>query len=315
MLADFIFSVNAVLPLFAIMLAGYIMKRVNFVSASFFTGVTKIVFYIALPAALFRNVYISDVQELLDWPFVVLVVGLSVASFGLIWAVGALIIREKGALAAFVQGCWRGNFAFLGLPLLVNLAGDAGLARGTLIITFALPIWNICSILVLSIYGKGKIGVKTVLYAIAKNPFIIAISIGLIFVLAGISLPLPLERTVGYAAATATPLALLTLGGGLVFAAAEGRTKFKLVIIGSLIKVLVLPIAFLLVGYAFGFRGVDLAAILVMGGVPGAVVGYAMVVQMGGDGYIAGMIVAISTIMSAISLTLLIYFSRILGLF
>jgi predicted permease len=312
MLADFLFSVNAVLPLFLLMLLGYVMKKTGWVNAAFFSGATWLVFYIALPAALFRSVYTTDIAQLLDARLAAFAVISSLVSFCVIWAVCAVFVKEKSYIGALVQGSFRGNFAFLGLPLLTNLAGDYGMARAAVILAFALPIWNICSILVLSVYGGGKVGVKTVVFTIAKNPFIIAIALGFVVVLAGITLPQAVARTVGYGAAAATPLALITLGGGLMFVGFDA--KFKYALAGSVIKVIVLPAAFITAAYFLGFRGADMAAIMVMGGVPSAVVGYAMVVQMGGDGYIAGMIVAISTLASAATLTIFIYITRILGL-
>jgi predicted permease len=312
MLGDFIFSVNAVLPLFLIMLLGYVMKKLEWVSAGFFNGATWFVFYAALPAALFRNVYITDLETLLDFRFAAFAVGASLASFFAIWAVCAIFVKEPSFLGALVQGSFRGNFAFLGLPLLMNLAGDEGIARAAIILAFALPIWNICTIVVLSLCGGGKVGVKTVVLSIIKNPFIIAIALGLIAVLTGFSLPDALSRTVNYVEASATPFALLTLGGGLTFAGFD--RKFKYAAWGAAIKVIFMPVAYVIAAYFLGFRGADMAAIMVMGGVPSAIAGYAMVVQMGGDGYIAGMLVAISTIASAATLTLLIYITRILGL-
>jgi len=79
------------------------------------------------------------------------------------------------------------------------------------------------------------------------------------------------------------------------------------------VKLVALPVVFVGLGYVLGFRGYDLAALMVVGGVPSAIAGYAMVVQMCGDGYVAGTIVMISTLMSAFTLTVFIYAFRVLG--
>jgi len=314
MLANFIFSINAVAPLFIMLFLGYTFKKLDFISGGFVTSGNKIVFYVALPATLFRSVYTAQLGELLDMRFAAFAVGASLVGFILIWLVAALFIKDKPILGTFAQGAFRGNFAFLGMPLLISLTGDAGAARAALIMVFVLPVYNICSILVLAACSDSgnKVGFKTIAFIIVKNPFIIAIFLAFGVQLAGISLPVMVNQTIGYAANMATPLALICLGAGMYFQGFDA--KFKYALIASLVKVIVLPVLFVVAGYMMGFRGYDIAALLVLGGVPSAIAGYTMVVQMGGDSYIAATIVVISTFISAFTLTLFIYILRVIGM-
>ena len=315
MLANFIFSINAVAPLFLVLFLGYTFKKMDFISGGFVSSGNKMVFYVALPAALFRSVYSAELGELLDLRFAAFAVGASLVGFFGIWLFAALFIKSKPIRGAFAQGAFRGNFAFLGMPLLISLAGEAGEARAALIMAFVLPVYNICSILVLAACSDSdkKVGFKTILFIIVKNPFIIAIVMAFGMQLLGINLPFMVNQTVGYAANMATPLALICLGAGMNFQGFDARFKFAL--IASLVKVVALPIIFVVAGYMMGFRGYDIAALLVLGGIPSAIAGYAMVVQMGGDSYIAATIVVISTLLSAFTLTLFIYILRVLGMF
>ena len=313
MLNDLVFSLNAVMPLFLIIVLGYVLKKKNFLSDGFVTSGNKLIFYIALPTTLFRNILSTGIEELLDWPFIAFVVGMSTLSFILIWFIAAYIIKDKKMLGAFVQGSFRGNFAFLGMPLLFNLSGEAGMARAALIITFVLPLFNIFSVLVLSTCSNSsqRVGYKTVFFTILKNPLIIGIFIAFIFMVLNIRPPFMLERVTFYTSNMATPIALICLGAGIKFYGFDIR--FKYAFAASIIKVLVLPIVFITIGYLLGFRGDDIAAILVLGGIPSAIVGYTMVIQMGGDAYIASTIVVISTIMSAFTLTVFVYLLQIFG--
>jgi len=312
MLENLFFSINAVAPLFLVLFLGYTLKKMDFISAGFITSGNKIVFYIALPAALFRSVYAAELSELLDLRFAAFAVGISLAMFFCIWLVAALFIKDKAVVGAFTQGSFRANFAFLGMPLLINLAGAAGEARAALILAFVIPVFNICSIVVLAVGSESgkKVGPLTVVFTIIKNPFIIAIFMAFAFQLIGISLPFMVNRTVHYTANMATPLALICLGASMHFQGFD--VKFKYALIASLTKVVVMPIIFVAAGYMLGFRGYDIAAILVLGGVPSAIAGYAMAVQMGGDSYVAGTIVVISTFFSAFTLTVFIYMLRML---
>ncbi|MCL2839261.1 MAG: AEC family transporter [Defluviitaleaceae bacterium] len=314
MLYDLIFSLNIVLPLFLLIILGYGLKRFAFFNDGFLRGGNKFVFYIALPVTLFRNLYMSDIGELLDLMFIAFLIGMTLIVFLVIWGLSVIFIKDKKILGAFVQGAFRSNFALLGIPLLFNMAGEAGLARAALIVTFVLPLFNIFSILVLagcSDSGK-KVGPLTIAYTVIKNPLIIGIALGMLASVSGMTLPNIIDHSTSYLANMATPLAVICLGAGIVFKGFD--KKFKYAVVASILKVIILPIIFIGAGYAFGFRGYDLAALLVLAGTPSAIVGYAMVVQMGGDEYIAGTVIVISTLASAVTLTLFIYTMRILGL-
>jgi len=314
MLSNFIFSINAVAPLFLMLFLGFTFKKLDLISGGFVTSGNKVVFYIALPATLFRSVYTAELGQLLDMRFAAFAVVASLAAFFGIWLVMALFVKSKPIVGTFTQGAFRGNFAFLGMPLLISLTGDAGAARAALILVFVIPLYNICSIFVLAACSDSgkKVGFLTIIFTIVKNPFIIAIFLAFGVQLMGISLPFMISRTLGYTANMATPLALICLGAGMYFQGFDA--KFKYALIASLVKVVVLPVLFVAAGYAVGFRGYDIAALLVLGGVPSAIAGYAMVVQMDGDGYIAATIIVISTFLSAFTLTLFIYALRVLGI-
>ena len=313
MLNNLVFSINAVAPIFLVLFLGYTLKRFEFLSNGFVTGGNKVVFYLALPATLFRSVYMAEIGELLDLRFAAFAVGASMLAFFGIWLISALFIKEKPIRGAFVQGAFRGNFAFLGMPLLINLAGDAGAARAALIMAFVLPLYNICSVLVLSVCSDSdtKMGFKATVLTIAKNPFIIAIVLALALQLVNFRMPYVLAQGLGHIANMATPLALICLGAGMRFLGFDA--KFKYALVASLVKVVIIPIIFVTLAYWFGFRGYDMAAFVILGGIPSAIIGYAMAVQMGSDGYIASTIVVMSTFFSAFTLTIFIYVLRALG--
>jgi len=310
------FSINAVAPLFAVLLLGYVLKRINFLNDAFISVGNKVVFYVALPASLFMSVYSVDVGGLLDWRFATFVVSASIIGFVSIWFISSFFIKDKKILGAFTQGAFRGNFVFLGMPLLINIAGAIGEVRAALIMAFVLPVYNICAVLLLASCSDSdsdkKVDIRAIIYSILTNPFIIAIFLALSLQLLDINLPFVIERTIRYPANMATALALICLGAGMNFQGFDKRFKYAL--IASMIKVILMPVVFVAVGYAVGFRDYDIAAILILGGIPSAIAGYVMVVQMGGDGYIASTIVVISTFLSAFTLTLYIYILRIINL-
>jgi predicted permease len=312
MLDNFLFSLNVVVPVFVVMLLGYALKRREVISSGFLASGNKIVYYIGLPALLFRGVYETDIRYYMDVRFIVFTVAGSVAAFFIIWGVSAIFLKDKPVLASFAQGAYRGSFALLGTPLIINLAGDAGMARAALVMVFVVPFFNVFSIMALAPCAAKKPGVLSTIWEVIKNPSNVMIGIGILLAIFNISLPVMVSGAVNTTANLATPLALLCLGGGMTFHGFDA--KFKYAMVGSVIKAFIMPFVFIVLAVILGFRDYDLAVIVMLFGVPSAVVGYAMAAQMGGDTYIAGTIVVFSTIMCAVTLTAFIYVLRVMGL-
>ena len=312
MLADFIFSLNVVVPVFLVMILGYILKKTGIIGAGFLESGNKIVYYIGLPAQLFRSVYTTDIREYMDLRFTLFALIATTVSFFAIWGAAAIFLKkDPPVLGAFAQGAFRGSFALLGIPLIINMAGDAGMARAALVVMFVVPFFNVFSVMSLAPCSGKKPSVLTIILTVIKNPSNIMIAIGMVLSMLDISLPIMVGGAVNTTANIATPLALVCLGGGMAFRGFDA--KFKYAVVGSVIKCVIIPVAFTVVAYFMGFRDYDLAVILIMGGIPSAVVAYAMAVQFGADTYVAGTIVVITTFMSAATLTILIYAVRVLG--
>jgi predicted permease len=312
MLDNFLFSLNVVVPVFVVMFLGYALKKRDIITSGFLASGNKIVYYIGLPALLFRGVYSTEIGAFMDARFIIFTLSGSVAAFFIIWGVSAIFLKEKAVLASFAQGAYRGSFALLGTPLILNLAGAEGMARAALVVVFVVPFFNVFSIMALAPCTEEKVGPLKVIWAVIKNPSNIMIAIGIVLAVFELPLPIMIEGAINTTANLATPLALLCLGGGMVFHGFDA--KFKYAMIGSVIKVAVMPFIMIILAVALGFRDYDLAVIVMLFGVPSAVVGYAMAAQMSGDTYVAGTIVVFSTIMSAVTLTAFIYVLRVMGM-
>ncbi|MCL2364873.1 MAG: AEC family transporter [Defluviitaleaceae bacterium] len=314
MIPDLLFSLSIVAPLFAMMVLGFGLRRGGMISEAFAANGNRLMFYIGLPTIVFRSIVHADVGEIFDVRFVLVLLGLVIGGAAVICLVSVPFIKDKRVRGAFASGAFRGNWAFLGIPLMTLLAGDAGLLRATMMVTFVLPVANVFSVLVMVFNGDGskKVTAGSVGLAILKNPVILVTGLGLLVLLPGWTLPAVADGILEYIAQMATPLALLCIGASMRFEGFGG--KFTVAAVSAAIKLLALPVLFAGVGYLLGFTGYDLAALAIMGGVPSAIAGYAMVVEMGGDGYVAGTIVVLSTLFSAFTLTAIIYIIRVAGL-
>lgn len=315
MLEHFFYSLNATLPVFAVMVLGWLLMRTGFLTGEFTKVADRLVFKVALPCMLFLDIAEMDPSQLLDGRFVVFGFAVTLISILAIWGLTKLLMKDRKQVGAFVQGAYRSSAAVLGVALITNAYGDAGYAP--LMILASVPLYNLFAvmILVLEADGGGRLDrarVKSVLLNLVKNPILIGIFLGFPFALWQIPIPAVAEKSLSLLANLATPLALLAIGAAFVWG--DALKKARPTVLASLIKLVILPAVFLPAAVALGFRDAQLMAILIMLGSPSTPSGYIMAKQMGNDGVLANGIVVLTTLLAAVTITGWIFLLRSLGL-
>ncbi len=313
-MSDFIFSLNATMPVFLLMLLGWCFGPIGMLTDEFVRVSNKFVFKAALPVLLFKDIASANINDVFDIRFLLFCMISTTVSFFGIWGAARLLMKEKSMIGAFVQGSFRGSAAILGVAFIQNMYGNSGMAP--LMIIGAVPLFNIYSVIVLTMEGSntdGK-GIRSAFLNILKNPIILGILVGMTGSLVHIYdyLPPILEKTAGNLASIASPLALLAIGAG--FEGGKAIKKAKPTIIASFLKLIGLPLIFMPIAIALGFRNYDLIAFLIMLGAPTTVTSYIMAANMNNDGILASGIVVLTTLLSAVTLTAWIFILRVMGM-
>lgn len=315
-MADFIFSLNATLPIFLIMVLGWFLMRIGLFNKEYNKVADKYVFKAALPVLLFKDIATADIRSDFNLTFVLFCMITTTIMFLAIWGLSYIFIKDKTQVGAFAQASARGSAAVLGIAFINNIYGNSGMAP--LMIVSAVPLYNILSVIILTFsadMGKGVNkgeNIKKACLNVIKNPIIIGIFLGLPFSIFGISIPQIPLKAVTSIAQTATPIALLVVGAG--FEGAKAIKKIKLTAIATFIKLVLLPLIFFPFAIAFGFRGSELVAILIMLGSPTTVTCYIMAKNMGNDEVLSSSIVVMATLLSSVTLTGWIFVLKVMGL-
>ena len=298
MLDNFIYSVNVILPVFIIVILGFILGRTKFIGESFIEPAEKIVFKIALPVMLFLEV--AGAEKLSGGDFdLILYCICSVTLVFLAVSLAAIIFVKKEHRGSFVQGSCRSNFAVLGIPLAISMFGDAGGTAIALVMPFVIIMFNAYSVIILSIFSKGekKAGVKETvkrLFAnIVTNPLIIAVVLAIPFLYFEIQLPTFADKSLKYISAMTTPLSLICLGANFKLSEMKGRIGVSL--IATTLKLVILPAVTVTVAALLGFRNEALGTIFILFGAPSAVSSYIMAKNMKNDSDLAAQILLFST--------------------
>lgn len=307
-----IFSLNATVPVFLLMVFGIVLRKIGWVSESFALQMNKFVFLIPLPVLLFQDLATVDFTKAWDFKFVIFCFIVTVLSI-LIAVLISSLLKERSLRGEFIQSSYRSSAALLGVALIQNVYGHS--VMGPLMIIGSVPLYNIMAVIVLSYYKPNndvqKQGVwKTTIKGIIKNPMIIGIVIGLLWSIIKLPMPTVLSKTVSNISAMATPMGLIAMGASFNMKKAIG--KMKPAFLAAFIKLFGFCMIFLPAAIMLGFKNEQLVAILIMLGSATTVTCFVMAKNMGHEGILSANVVMLSTLLSGFSITLWLYVLRVL---
>lgn len=311
---NLIFSLNATIPIFLMMLLGMLFRKLGWMDEVFAAKMNKFVFLVPLPVLLFEQLATVDFSEVWDIKFILfcfVVTAISITISTLI----SLLWKDRSIKGEFIQATYRSSAALLGIAFIQNIYGTAGMAP--LMIIGSVPLYNIMAVVVLSVFKPGnnsfdKALVKKTLKGIATNPIIIGIVAG--FVWSALKLPMPsiLHKTVSSISATATPMGLMSMGA--TFEMKKATSKMKPTLVAVFMKLVGFCVVFLPMAALLGFRNEEMIAILVMLGSATTVSCFVMARNMGHEGTLSSGVIMMTTLLSAFTLTMWLDVLRSFGL-
>lgn len=312
---NFIYSINVTMPIFLVMVIGYILKQIGMLNDNFVTVANKFNFKVTLPFMLFKDIAGVDIKAVFDIKYVLFCAIVSTICFWVVWGTAKLLVRDKTIRGAFVQSSFRGSAAVMGLAFIQNIYGSS--AMGPLMIVSAVPLYNIFSVIVLTFEANDstnidkKAKIRQAGMNICKNPIILSILAGLIVGLLGIQFPTLVNKTISNVAQMATPLALITIGAG--FEGRKALAKIAPTMAASTIKLVLQPLVFLPIAAWMGFSGEKMIAILIMLASPTTPSCYIMAKSMNNDEVLTASVIVTTTLMAAFTLTGWIFLLKTLG--
>lgn len=314
-MALFLEILTIVLPVFLVIALGYFLKRLALIDAPFLFQTNRLVYYIALPLLLFYKIGSADFFASFNGTLVLGSAAAIAIAFAFSYGYAALRRYPPAARGVFSQGAFRGNLAYMGLAIVLNAYGDEGLTRAGILMGFLVPVLNFFAILALLLphrHGGTETGKGFWTRQILLNPLILASFAGICWSFLGLPMPTILDRTLHIATGMTLPLALVAIGGS--FSLEKLRGDLVMAGFATGIKIVWLPLVAAAILVALGVRGQDLGIGVLMAGTPAATATYIMAHQLKGDAELAGSIVMMSTLLSALTYTLSLIILRAFGL-
>ena len=295
------YIIDTISPVFLVIILGAVLELSGFFKDGFAASLNKLVYWIALPVLLFYNIAVAKYGygEAMGVFYVVMAVMLAAILFSLLFS---LLFRLSGEnMGAFVQGAYRGNLVFIGLPLIIYSAGSAAgkfEEISILAISLIIPAYNIAAIIVLlacrhSINGRMPLRVLKELFT---NPLVISSVCGILYMHFFNRMPLFVERSCQTVGRIALPLSLLCIGACL--AGTRNTADYSLSIVSSIIKVAFCPFVAFLVARWLGLGAEQTRIAILFAACPTAVSSYVMASQLGANARLSAAIIMVSSVLS-----------------
>ncbi|MEW5735816.1 MAG: AEC family transporter [Thermodesulfobacteriota bacterium] len=296
---------ETIVPIFAVILLGLALRRGGFLPLSLLSPLNRLVYYLAIPAVIFRELSRAPFARLFD-PALVTAMCLCVVAALVVSLALAKLLRLSGGIAGtFAQSSFHGNLGYVGLAVAFYFLGNDGLAKASILAAPLMLIQNALAVGCLVLMGRAG-GQGRSLFFMAKkvllHPVIITAVAGVLFSLSGARLPVMADRTIAIIAGMALPLALLVIGASLSFGLMRNYAALSLA--AGAVKLLFLPG---LAAWAFTRLGIGAGSFLpalILLAAPSATITYVMAREMGGSPDLATAAISINTLLSAASYVL-----------
>jgi predicted permease len=297
---------DALLPVLLVIAAGHVFARTGLITGEQWRGIERIAYFMLFPAIIFATVSRTDFMALPAFGMSATLV-LSVVSMTALALLLQPVLKTAFGISpprftSIFQGAVRWN-TFVAMAIAEKLLGPNGLALLAVAIVAMIPLINVICVLVLSRFASGNNpSARKILLDLARNPFILSTSAGLLVNVTGVPIPGVAVSTLEMLGSAALPIGIVCVGAGLDLRAL--RRPGPALTCALVLKLAIMPIF----GFGFatlmGLTGPALAAVMIAMSVPTAGASYLLARQMGGDAPLMAEILTLQTLAAALTMPL-----------
>ncbi len=297
---------NALIPVFILILFGGILRLLQFPGEAFWRGAERLTYYLLFPVLLFLKLSTTETTTMQLPELAAMLVSMLLIVSVIIIVAGYMFNIRGAAFTSLYQGGIRFN-TYVGLAVVDGLLGGDGLATAAVVVGIMIPVINLLCIAVFAYAGNSAgNGLALVTRNIVTNPLIIACVLGIFWNYLGWGLPDLLVSVLELLSATALPLGLLSVGAGVHISALGNATSAFF--ISSIIKLLMVPVVAYMLCVIAGQSSSVTAVVLVFAALPTASSAYILARELGGDAPSMAAIITGQTLLAMVTMPLVIHY-------
>lgn len=209
-------TLNVVLPIFALILAGWLARKLKILGENALTELNRFVVYLALPALLFDIIASAKWADLAQPAFIV---AFSIGMMAVFFLTIVIQLRRNCHLAdAAIDALNAGyaNTGFIGFPLVTVFLGHGSLAPTLIATILTVSVLFGIGIIIIETGLQGEVRRRIIFARVAKsllrNPLLVSPAIAVIFPALGLSVPGSVNVFLKLLGGAASPCALIALG-------------------------------------------------------------------------------------------------------
>ena len=302
---------NVVLPVFLLILIGYVGGRAGKLGINASVELNRFVVWLALPAQLFNFAANSGWQTLWQPGFITAFFLGCLIVFVLVLLVSWLRHRDLAAASFDGLSASYSNTGYMGIPLCALALGQDGLAPAIISTFIVFVMFALATVLIeigiLSHKRPHEIGLS-VIKSLCTNPLLVAPVAGLLWASSDLTLYDPIAQVIAFLAAASTPCALVSIGLFLM----QKNTAAPVQAWGiSLAKLILQPlIAWIIAGPILELPALWVSAIVILSALPTGTGPFMLAQYYRADGSVISRVVLITTVCSLLTLSLFLWWSN-----
>ena len=312
MLESLLAALGAVLPMALLMALGTGARKTGVIDRPTMRNMDKLTFRLFMPALLFKNIYETDLSQNFDLREILFVTLTLTALLPLALLLPRRLEPNPIKAATIGHAMMRTNYILFGIAVAESIYGEGNIGPVALVGAVAVPVTNAFGVVILETGLFGRTNPGKLALSILKNPMVLATLSALVLMALPFRLPALLWEVVQDVAGVTTTISFISLGVSLDLG--EARNNRRPLAVGTVLRTLLVPLLFLPLSVALGFRGQSLCALMVLFAAPTAVASYPMAVAMGADGQLAGQLVCSTTVVSIFTMFCFTFLFQTLGL-
>lgn len=303
---------ESILPIFALVVLGFSLRKGNFVPADHWRTVEDLCFWIFFPALLVTTLAEANLATIELGPFTLTLLFTITSMAVITLALWPVLKKYWGTSPAQFSTIFQTStrwHGFIALAIVLKLFGAEGVTLVAVVFAITIPILQITNILVLATFSSGQhLAPAKIIRTVLMNPIIWGIGFGIAVNLGQLALWTPLMSLLDLLGRAALGASLLALGAGLSLKAALKPSRE--LVVGLLGKLVMTPL--IMAGWAIGFgiSGLSLSVLMVCAAVPTAVNGYIFARKMGGDAELYAATSSIQTAASFLSIPVILWLTQ-----
>jgi len=301
---------NTLAPVFVLIVLGALLRRFRFLDTKGVDTLNRCCYWIGLPALLFLKIGLDPAPPGSGGKLVLALLGATTLVLLAALVIGLLLRQSPRTLATFMHVSFRGNLAYVGLPVVIYAfegqpTGAAAASLAAMGLGVCVVAYNIIAV-VLHLAAQHRLSIaalRRMLARTATNPLLLACVAGFAWQHAAgaNAMPLAITRSLTVAGQFALPMALLCVGSALVTTPLQHVALPAL--LAALLKTGAGPLAGGLIAHLLALPPVETGVVCILMATPTAIASYVLTGQLGGNDHLAAGTIALSTILSIVSLS------------